>query len=71
MYNRNLKYKWDNENVMDYAVKTARQEGLERGIEQGERRKAVEMALKLKDKGLIPDEIADLTGLTPEEVKAL
>ncbi|HMI03092.1 MAG TPA: Rpn family recombination-promoting nuclease/putative transposase [Pedobacter sp.] len=27
MYNDSLKHKWDNENVMDYAIKTAKQEG--------------------------------------------
>ncbi len=35
LYNRRLKYKWENANVMDYAVKTAKREGMEQGLQQG------------------------------------
>ncbi len=63
MYNDSLKHKWDNENVMDYAIKTAEQKGREE-----ERAK---MALKLLAKGTPIDEIIELTGLTIEEIQAL
>ena len=35
MYNGALKRKWDNQNVLDYAVKTAKEEGIEEGIKKG------------------------------------
>lgn len=35
MYDSSLKYKWDNQNVLDYAVNEARERGLEEGIERG------------------------------------
>jgi len=35
MYNASMKYKWDNQNVRDYAAKKGREEGLERGREEG------------------------------------
>ncbi|WP_276091054.1 Rpn family recombination-promoting nuclease/putative transposase [Pedobacter sp. JY14-1] len=71
MYNRNMKYKWDNENVMDYAVKTARREGMEQGLNEGLHKKAVEMASKLKAKEMSFSEIAELTGLSANEIKEL
>jgi predicted transposase/invertase (TIGR01784 family) len=46
--------------------------GLEQGIEQGAEKRSKEMARKLKDKNLLlVDEIAELTGLSAEEIEAL
>lgn len=39
LYNRNLKYRWDNKNVMDYAVEQA----TEKGHEKGRREVAIQM----------------------------
>lgn len=35
MYNSALKRKWDNQNVLDYAIKAAKEEGIKEGIERG------------------------------------
>ncbi|MCI5119909.1 MAG: Rpn family recombination-promoting nuclease/putative transposase [Candidatus Electrothrix sp. AUS4] len=43
--------------------------GINKGVKQGEQRKAVEIALKLIKKGVLDDnEIAEMTGLTLEQV---
>jgi len=46
-------------------------EGLERGLEQGEKRKAVEIAKNLLKKGLDTEMIADITGLEIKELMSL
>ena len=48
-----------------------RTEGLEAGIAQGEASKALEMAKAMKIKNYPDDEIAKLTGLSPNDIKAL
>ncbi|ACU03972.1 Rpn family recombination-promoting nuclease/putative transposase [Pedobacter heparinus] len=63
MYNSSLKRKWDNKNVLDYAVKTAEQKAREE--------ERARMALKLLAKETPTDEIAELTGLTIEEIEML
>jgi predicted transposase/invertase (TIGR01784 family) len=63
MYNRSLKYKWDNKNVMDYAVAQAEL--------KAERKKAIEIARKLKKEGLAIELIAKATDLSVEEIEAL
>lgn len=63
MYNTSLKYKWDNKNVLDYAVGEAEK--------KGGHRKAIEMALKLKAKHTHLGEIAELTDLSIAEIEAL
>jgi len=67
MYDRSLKYKWDNKNVLDYALK----EGRERGLEQGAHQKAVEIACELKKEGLAIEFIAKTTKLSIEEIEKL
>lgn len=71
MYNASLKYKWDNKNVRDYAAEKGREEGREKGLEEGKHQKAVETAIKLKAKGILIDEIAELTDLSIVEIQAL
>ena len=48
-----------------------RTEGLEAGIAQGEASKALETAKAMKIKNYPDDEIAELTGLSPNDIKAL
>ena len=48
-----------------------RTEGLEAGIAQGEASKTLEMAKAMKIKNYPDDEIAELTGLSPNDIKAL
>nr|WP_317126429.1 PD-(D/E)XK nuclease family transposase [Pedobacter psychroterrae] len=67
MYNASLKRKWDNKNVMDYAIKTAEQ----KGIHQGEHKKAVEMARQMLAENESIDKIARYTNLTAEEITAI
>lgn len=63
MYDQSMKYKWDNENVMEYAVTTAKAEG--------EHKKALEVALKMKKEGFSIDQIAKFTDLSTEEIEQL
>lgn len=52
-----------------------RQEGYEAGMKEGHlegsREKQKEIALKMKIRGISPEEIAELTGLAPDEIEAL
>jgi len=47
------------------------QQGLQKGLLEGEKRKALATARKLKQKGMSIHEIAELTGLSFDEVKKL
>lgn len=66
-------------NSVDYAEKKGHaegraeglKEGHEKGIAEGEQRKNLENAKKMKDKGSPLDFIADITGLTIEEIEKL
>ena len=86
MYNGALKRKWDNQNVLDYAVKTAKEEGIEEGIKKGiekgieqgtneERAKAEAekrgIALELKRMGMPVADIARAVRLSEEEIERL
>jgi hypothetical protein len=59
MYDSNLKYKWDNKNVLDFAVKEAKLEEA-RGI-----------ALEMKKDGLPLAQISKFTRLSIEEIEKL
>jgi predicted transposase/invertase (TIGR01784 family) len=59
MYDRNLKIKWDNESVLEYAVQTGRLES------------ARAIALEMKRDGYSVDQIAKLTKLSPDEIEKL
>jgi predicted transposase/invertase (TIGR01784 family) len=63
MYNASLKHKWDNKNVRDYERNKAR--------EEGKREEILKMVFKLKAKSISTDEIAELTGLSVEEIEAM
>jgi len=67
MYDSSLKYKWDNKNVLDYAL----QEGIEKGIEKGRYEEALAIARELKKEGLTNDFIARTTKLSIEEIEKL
>lgn len=75
MYDSSLKYKWDNKNVLDYAVTTAEARGIEKGIEQGiekgEYGKAIAIALEMKKEGMPLDQISKFTKLPVEEIEKL
>ncbi|WP_238381895.1 hypothetical protein [Mucilaginibacter pedocola] len=62
-----MKYKWDNKNVLDYAV----QEAEAKGKEEGAHDKALTIARELKKEGLALEFIAKTTGLLIDELKTL
>jgi predicted transposase/invertase (TIGR01784 family) len=67
MYDSSLKYKWDNKNVLDYAVK----EGIEKGIAEGEHKKAIAIAQEMKKENIPVIQIAKFTKLSVEEIEDL
>ena len=71
MYNTSLKRKWDNKNVLDYAVAEGEIRGEARGEQKGKHEKAIEVAFKLLMKGMSNQEIVELTGLTLKEIESL
>ena len=62
-YQQSLKIKRDDYNHDQHT--------LQHGEAKGERKKALEMALKLKHKGMPLIEITELTSLTIDEIEAL
>ena len=74
MYNAALKRKWDAQNVLDYAVNTAKQEGkIEGKIEERAKAEAEKRisALALRKMGLPVPDIAKALGLSEDEVEQL
>jgi len=81
MYNTALKRKWDNQNVLDYAVATAREEGRkeERAKAEAEKQKilleaisqTMNIARQLKQRGFATIEIAAMVGLPEHEIEQL
>ena len=74
-YEAALKIYRDNENVMDYAVKTAEKKGLEKGIAIGEERGRAEGVLitarLMKQNRASVEFIKQCTGLSDEEIESL
>ncbi|SEO97026.1 conserved hypothetical protein (putative transposase or invertase) [Mucilaginibacter sp. OK283] len=71
MYDSSLKYKWDNKNVMNYAVSTAETWGEAKGMEKGEYKKALDIAREMKKDGLPLAQISKFTKLSAEEIEKL
>jgi predicted transposase/invertase (TIGR01784 family) len=67
MYDQNLKRKWDNQSVLDYAVSTAEA----KGIEKGKHEEAVTIAKEMKNDGLPLAQISKFTKLSIEEIEKL
>jgi len=67
MYDSNLKYKWDNKNVLDYAVSTAEA----KGIEKGKHEEALSIAREMKREGMPINQISKFTKLSVEEIEHL
>ena len=67
MYDSSMKYKWDNKNVLDYAVSTAEAKGIEKGM----KKKAVSIAKEMKKDGLPSAQISKFTNLSIEEIENL
>ena len=67
MYDSSLPAKWDYENSIAYAEEKAEERGIEKGIEKNTR----ETALKMIKSGLDIKLIANITGLSVEEIQKL
>ena len=70
-YEAALKIYRDNENVMDYAVKTAEKKGLEKGIAIGKAEGILITARLMKQNGISFEQIKLCTGLSDEEIENL
>ncbi len=55
----------------DSGMAGAREAGIEEGIERGEKLKQMQIAKKMKEKGITKEEIEEITGLSQEEIKNL
>jgi predicted transposase YdaD len=63
MYDSSLKHKWDNKNVLDYAVSTAEA--------KGRHEEALTIAREMKKDGLPLVQISKFTKLSIEEIEKL
>ncbi len=74
-YEESLKYYRDLKNSLDTAREEGREEGLEKGREvgliEGEKRKQIEIARKLKALGMTNEEIENITGLQRQDLDEL
>jgi hypothetical protein len=83
LWDNNAKHRWDNKNVLDYAINEAREkgielgkeEGLELGLEEGREqgiKQGIRVAvLKMKENGLSVQQIAEIMDLQLSEVEEL
>ncbi len=70
MYDSSMKYKWDNENVLDYAIKEGEKRGLQKGLQE-KTEAIIAIARTMKKEGLTPEQIAKFTQLSVEEIERL
>ena len=59
--------------IWDYnvSIAEANDKGIAEGVDKGRKEKELEIAKKMKDKGVKIDEIIEFTGLTKEEIENL
>ena len=70
-YISHLKAEWDREGQLGYAEARGREEGREQGREQGREEERLKTARAMKARGMEVSVIADITGLTPEQIESL
>jgi predicted transposase/invertase (TIGR01784 family) len=70
-YQDRIKAERDRRSQIIYAERQGEKRGMERGLEQGAARKQSEIVKRMKAKGMSDDEIAELTGLSVEEIGAI
>ena len=66
-----LEEDWKNYNDYFNTIDFAKKEGKEEGLAEGEKKKNLENAKKMKDKGYPITDISDITGLPLEEIEKL
>ena len=57
--------------TMETAIDEAREEGLEQGLEQGRNEERLQLIRKMMSRGMTPELISDMTGLSIEEIETL
>ena len=70
-YMRSLMSRWDNQNVIDTAREEGLEEGIERGRAEGRKESFVEIARQMLAREYPISEIAEMTGLSEEQIRAL
>jgi len=70
-YEESKKVFWDNYSVMKTAIKKSRAEGRAEGQAEGREEANIENARKMKAKGFTIADIADITGLSAEDIEKL
>ena len=70
-YQASLKAYRDANAVMAGSREIGFREGLEKGLEKGKMEAAINIARNLKAKNFASEEIINLTGLTPDQIKSL
>jgi len=71
IYEESLKHYRDMRNVVNSAERRGREEGLREGLEEGRKDAKYEAAGKMKAKGFASADIAEITGLTTEEIESI
>jgi hypothetical protein len=68
MYDSSLKHKWDNKNVLDYAVSTAEAKGIEKGREEEQVKVIKNLIVQL---GLSDEQAAGVAEVSIDFVKKI
>ena len=56
---------------LDDGIKAGIEKGVEKGVEEGKKKEKLEIAKKLRIKGIDIKEIEEITGLTQEEIEKM
>ena len=70
-YDESIKTMRDHISAYETAINKGRREGLTEGEVKGRTEERITMAYSMKAKGLSPELIAEITGLSPEEIVSL
>ncbi len=71
MYKASQKAEWDEYARITTATEIGEEAGLQKGLKKGAEKKAFAIAKNLLAKGMDCNTIAEITGLTEEEIKKL
>jgi len=71
LYDSSLKRKWDNKNVLDYALKEGEIKGRAEGKLEGITEGKLEVAAEMKKEGIPIAQIAKITKLSIKEIEKL
>ena len=59
------------EEGLEQGLERGLEQGLEKGLEQGRNEERLQLIRKMDSRGITPELISDMTGLTIEEIEAL